>query len=139
MSTFTIKIRGASSQPTMAEYMCPVHGRFDLVVERDANGDPPAEAKCEHWFSKEETEAVGHAWHGHPTLFCGEWSPYVISAPMGRVKRGEVTRGKADEKPTPFALDTEALADGMSLKEWKKRRADMWRAKDYAEFKKNIG
>jgi hypothetical protein len=135
-NTFMIKVRGTNSGLMAAEYMCPEHGRFDLTVTRDANGDPPAVQPCD--VITGEADLRDQPGEMHPIL-CGKPSEYVISAPLGRIKRGEVTRGKADEKPTPFALDTEALADGMPLKEWKERRAKMWRAKDYAEFKKNVG
>jgi len=115
--TFTIRLRGTSSGPLACEYMCPEHGRFDALVDRNSAGDPPASVVC--------------------PMNCELEAEHVISAPMGRVRLTEVARGKADDKPTPLALDTQALADGMPMKEWKARRASMWRTHDYAEFKKN--
>ncbi len=43
--TWTMKLT-RSDRPMVAEYLCPVHGRFELTVDRDANGDPPDEATC---------------------------------------------------------------------------------------------
>lgn len=128
---FRVIVRGASSQPLLAEYMCPVHGRFDAIVDRDANGDPPKSVACPMVDDLLDLD--------REPVACGLEAEHVISAISGHVKRGEVTRGRNDEKPTPLALDTEALADGMPLKEWKARRQAMWRAHDYAEFKKNVG
>lgn len=43
--TWTLKHK-RSDRPMIAEYLCPVHGRFALTVERNENGDPPDEARC---------------------------------------------------------------------------------------------
>ncbi len=67
--TFQIKLRGSADRPIAAEYLCPVHGRFVLTVERDQHGDPPGEAAC----------PGGGSW-GHCAP--GKSSPFVISAPL---------------------------------------------------------
>jgi hypothetical protein len=90
--TFTIRTRGAPGL-RVVEYLCPEHGRFEAVI-----ADAPDSAFCD----------------------CGSLSPLVISAPLTRVKRGEVQRGKSDPRP-PHVLNTEALADGMDQGEWAKR------------------
>ncbi len=58
---------------------------------------------------------------------CGGQAQRAISAVCGRVKLGEVSRGKNGDPP-PNALDTRPLADGMPMSEWKarnrKRRQD---------------
>lgn len=113
--TFEIKVRGASSAPIMSDYLCPEHGPFEDLVARPAPD-------------------------GVPCPQCGEFSTWLPCAP--RIKRPVFVschRGKNDEKPFPEAMDTEPLADGMPLHEWKKQRAEMWNAHDYAEFKKEYG
>jgi len=52
---------------------------------------------------------------------CGTQALRVPSAISGRVKIGEVGRGKSDERP-PGVMNTEPLADGMGYKEWRKGR-----------------
>jgi hypothetical protein len=138
--TFTIKRRGTPS-PIAAEYLCPKHGRFDIVVARDENGDPPGEVKCERWLTQQETEADGHQWYGYPTLYCGEWSELVLSAP--RVKKlftpTAVVKGKADDRPTPLHMDHSAVADGkITMGEWREQRENVWRDHRIAEEKKAI-
>jgi hypothetical protein len=53
------------------------------------------------------------------------WAPSPIS---GRIKLGEVTRGKVDAAP-PGAMDTRLLGEGMPMKEWKAGR-DKWRQEE---------
>lgn len=121
--TLTIKVRGTSSQPIVSEYMCPEHGRFDVTVARDANGDPPTEHPCPGVWGADE---------------CGRASQWVISAPIGRVKLGEVSQGKSAEKPHELALDTRELGEGMPLNEWKKKRAKLWNEQRYKQFKESL-
>lgn len=107
--TFTIRVRGAGGL-FMAEYMCPEHGRFELLVERDTNGDPPVEMPCT------EPECCDE----HP---CGAPSPYTISAPktaVDSVPCTAVTRGGDMKDRPPGMLDTRPLAEGMPMSEWKK-------------------
>lgn len=104
----------------MAEYLCPEHGRFEQLVERDENGNPPAEAKCMEWLPQENPELVGH---DHPTTYCGQWSEYVISAATGKadsMPARAVTRGGDMKDRPPGMLDTRPLAEGMPMSEWKK-------------------
>lgn len=45
--TWTIKPRPhVAGSPILAEYECPVHGRFERTVERDVDGNPPIESEC---------------------------------------------------------------------------------------------
>jgi hypothetical protein len=102
--TFTVKIRTQPGAPMIAEYECPFCGRFEALVTRDANGDPPAEVECDD--------------------LCGEFAPLCISAPaIANLTRAVVPIGyasKSDEKD-PRALDTEPLATGkMTRAEWNK-------------------
>ncbi len=107
--TFAIKVRGSAGL-LMAEYRCPVHGVFEVLVERDANGDPPAEAMC--------TVAVG--WGGE--VPCDEPAPWTISAPPVHTQFVVfATHGRNDAKPNRDALDTRPLAEGRK-KEWRINR-----------------
>lgn len=84
------------------DYECPEHGRFDETVPR----------------SEEETP--------QPCPECGQPSPWVFPAPMGRMALGNVVRGKSDGPRHHRDLTTAALADGMPLSEWKANRRKMW-------------
>ena len=80
----------------MVEYECPHHGRFDYLEDIEAQDDRPC-PECENA------------------------SPYVISAPSVKPNYGSVTQGKGDtERPKDF-VSTSALADGMSVNEYKER------------------
>lgn len=107
--TFIIKTRGARGL-MVAEYLCPVHGRFDAMVQREDNGDPPDVAECP-WFDEYEDKSVA---------LCLRASPFAMSAPHGRVKLAEVYRGKSDPH-LPHQLDTRPLAEGMPYDEWAKK------------------
>ena len=52
---------------------------------------------------------------------CGDRVTALLSPVRGRVKLGEVSRGK-NGTPPPNALDTRPLADGMSYSEWRERQ-----------------
>lgn len=68
---------------------------------------------------------------------CGGPAERVISAPRARVatvKVQPVSRGKSDPLP-PKALDTRALADGMPIQEFKRKRSELWRNE---RFKQNL-
>lgn len=113
--TFVIKVRGASSQPIVAEYMCPEHGRFDVTVARDANGDPPSEHPCPGLWGADE---------------CGRAALWVISAPHTRVQKvTAVTRGKWQKPEHKTWTDTRNIAEGQPLYEWKEDRAKIWEEK----------
>jgi hypothetical protein len=57
---------------------------------------------------------------------CDVLAPRAVSAVLGRVKMGEVTRGK-NGPPPPNALDTRPLAEGVSTAEWR----EGYRSKDF--------
>lgn len=135
--TWSIKVRGALAGPVSAEYRCPVHGVFEVVVERAANGEPPDVQPCR--FAAHLSPALTAA-EARRTRYdvrpCGLEAPWTItSAPAGRVRAVEVVRGKAEEKPHPYALDTRALAEGASPSEFREQRARMWNDYEYKRFK----
>lgn len=94
--SFRIVTRGASTSLVLADFRCPEHDVFEALVSRESDAAP-----C-------------------PT--CGASSPWSPSPIVGRVKLGEVQQGKFEPPPTPGALDTRALADGMPYREWKAQR-----------------
>jgi len=114
--TYTVKIRTLPGSPMMSEYECPDIplapgilgcGRFELLVARDASGDPPPHVDCPE---------------------CGGVAELQISAPKIRYwSRPPVPIGYASKSDVkdPRALDTEDLATGkLTRAEWgKKQRA----------------
>ena len=107
--TFTIKVRGGGG-PMLAEYRCPIHGVFELVVTRDANGDPPAEQPC----PADLPCVIGPD--------CGLPSPWTISAPAVHTQFViTASKGRNDPKPHPKAMDTRMLAEGRK-NEFRKQR-----------------
>lgn len=118
---FTIKLRGASSGTIQHEYLCPVHGRFTADVPR---ADVPDEMPCP------ESEAVGKAaWSPGVVLQklnrCGLTSPWSPSGIATKIPLASFNRGKADAPPTPHALTTRDLAEGMPMSEWRAKRAKL--------------
>jgi putative FmdB family regulatory protein len=94
--TFIIRERGDSTALIVAEYSCPECGEFEATVKRPT----PDELDC-------------------PT--CGATATWVISAPIGRVKRGEVTQGKYEPPPAGY-MDTRAIGEGQPLEEFRADR-----------------
>lgn len=110
MSGYTVKIRGGGGYESR-DFSCEEHGVFDALIQRGLREPQPCPA-------------------------CGRDSEMVMSAPLGRVKLGEVTRGKVEPAPSPYALDTQPLADGMPLGEFKKQRRKLWDDKRRADWKR---
>jgi hypothetical protein len=119
--TFTIKIRSAGG-PMLAEYRCRLHGVFELLVDRDANGDPPSSQRCpvavrisglSHGGTGED--------HGHDGR-CGLPSPWTISAPAVHTQFViTASHGRNDPKPHAKSMDTRMLAEGRK-NEFRKQR-----------------
>ncbi len=110
----------------MAEFECPFHGRFELTVPRDTNGDPPEAAKCR--------AVCGEGVSEEDTL-CLEMSPWCISAPMGRVRTAEVQRGRVDKPDSPMYLDTRELGEGMPYDDWRAKRDKLYEERRHKEAK----
>lgn len=112
--TFIIKHK-RSDRPMVAEYLCPVHGRFALTVDRDANGDPPPEMSCDF-----EIESCGND-------TCGRASTFAISKPgFSKVKLVEAVRGGYQRPERETWTDTTNLGEGQSLEDWQDDRAKVW-------------
>lgn len=115
--TWTLKLRGDPTGTIVHEYLCPVHGRFDVEVER---AEVPDSVPCAHRddFIMEGDRACSP---------CGLSSPWSPSGIVSRVKPGEVIRGKIETNGLPghVCMDTRPLADGMPLAEFKAKRAKL--------------
>ena len=136
---FVIKTRGARGA-MVAEYFCPLHGRFEATVDRDENGDPPAKLKCPA-IDRCFTVDYGHTEPMQPPAVDVDCpiddAEHVISA--ARLKfpffKGAVFKGngRPEERPSEAFQDTEPLADGMPMWEWQEKRRKYW--EDWREAK----
>lgn len=124
--TFTIKISGDQSGTVLHDYLCPDHGRFEADVPR---ASVPDTVPCPHkvpgpsvWRMTRAERRADQEKHLRGGYVCGKPSPWSPSAITCRVKLAEVTRGKVEKPPTPHALDTRDLAEGMPINEWRAKR-----------------
>lgn len=128
-----------SDRPIVAEYLCPVHGRFALEVPRDENGDPPEKMPCPTRYEPRQFALFGADAKRREEIralhVCGRSAPYVISAPMGKVKHFEVVRGKWEKPERPTYFDTRKLGEGQPLEEFRAERAKVWEEHRWHENK----
>lgn len=123
--TYIVKHKPLPGAPMMAEYICEEHGRFEQLVERDENGDPPATFPCPAIDDVTEEDFFEEGCHDRiGAITCEEPADLAIGAPAIKFwSRDPVPIGRAsksDEKD-PRALDTEPLATGkMTKAEWRK-------------------
>jgi hypothetical protein len=132
--TYTVKTRGAGGL-VVAEYLCPEHGRFEAMVQRDENGDPPAEQPCPFIIAERERWDEGR--HEDEDTLCEDPSPWTISAPKQKVltvKPTAAVRGGDMKERPPWMLDTRPLAEGMKYSEWKKKQADLSRTRRHKQL-----
>lgn len=57
-----------------------------------------------------------------PCEVCGQLAERCLSAVRFKQQLVTVNRGKSQERPSPLAMNTEPLADGMSYHRWRKER-----------------
>ena len=75
-----------------------------------------------------------------PCPRCGGEAEPAIGAPKVKTVWGAaVERGKPDEKPHEFAMDTSALADGMSMTEWRAKRKKIRNEVRHRRVRKLLG
>lgn len=117
---FTVRVRGASSQPMVCVYTCPEHGEFDADVTRDANGNSPDTVACQVADYYGRCDAVS------------TWTPSPV---FSKVKPWEVVRGNWEKPEKKTFTDTRDLGEGMSYDEWKKKRAAVWEERRQAEVR----
>lgn len=120
--SFTIKVRSAGG-PMLAEYMCPEHGRFELVVPRGENGDPPGTHPCVFAIGADGSrDGDLVTWTEVP---CGMTADHVISAPAVHTQFVvSATQGKSAPKPHRDAMDTRLIAEGRK-NEYKRQRKEV--------------
>lgn len=130
--TFVIKFNGRSSSvgggSMRADYECPTHGRFELLVERDTNGDPPGDAACPYRETYPRPTGVSSAYSAAPPVRvgssrpCPDRCPWRVSMPAVHTQFVvSATQGKSAPKPHREAMDTRPLAEGRK-NEWRKER-----------------
>lgn len=126
--SFIRKYRGAPTATIAAEYECEVHGRFEIDVERDPNGDAPDVIPCPVLQPGSDIDDMP----------CGRAAIWCISAPLARVRRIEAAvKGKWQKPEFKTWTDTSAIAEGQPLYEWKEDRAKVWeekRRQDVVDF-----
>lgn len=153
--SFTIKLRGAPHATELADYECPIHGRFELQVDRPA----PERVACPTPGYCEECAGNGYP-HVRSKLFdpnvaapckcggdgfdhdrpCSQPSPWRISAPGAVRVPIQMVQGKIDAYPgEQHVMDTRPLADGMPLAEFKERRAKVHREIALQQMRKMTG
>lgn len=128
--TYTVKLRGDSSRPLVAEYLCPVHGVFSCEVIKEPNGDAPDAVACPIRISQ-EFEELDEPECGQPSI----WTPSRLAC---RVKKWEVVRGKYAKPERKTYMDTRDLGEGQDLDEWKAKRAAIWEEKRQADVKEML-
>lgn len=133
--TWTLKVRSNPGSTITADYECPAHGRFQLTIERDENGDPPEWVHCT-WRNTNYEDVLPP-----PAIHCYLACQHVMSAPGAvGVKQGEMVRGRSGERPSEkHVMDTSLLADGMPLDEWKARRAAVHRDESLRRVRQAFG
>lgn len=147
--TWKLTVRGSPDRPIAAEYLCPLHGRFALDVERDANGGPPAEMPCPDDCSPVPGASIDYSsampldlMVGPPEV-CGIVSPYVISKQaVTKVRAVEVVRGGYQNPERPTWTDTTNLGEGQDLDDWHDDRDKVWerhREDEVVRMTKDLG
>lgn len=116
--TFVIKTRGARGT-MLVDYECPTHGRFEALVQRDENGDPPETQPCSHRTFE------GYA----PPAPCNLVAEIRICPPLARVNPIEAVKGKWQKPERKTWTDTRNLGEGQPLYDWKEDRAKVWEEK----------
>ena len=134
--TWTIKVRTSPGALMTADYECPIHGRFEAIVGRDAAGDPPAMQHCE---AEAHVNILAEDGGVLPcTTSCGAPSPWRIScAPVHTQFVVSATQGKATPKPHKEAMDTRPLAEGRR-KEWRQERKQQRIERRHARMKEYL-
>lgn len=109
--TFRIIHRGAP-RPIASEFLCPMHGRFEAVVDSGADCAPcPADV---HVPLGDDIFAVTSCKAPSP------WSP--SKAPPMRMKRVEAVRGNHEKPQHKGWLDTSNLEEGQDFGDWQADR-----------------
>lgn len=105
----------------LSDFICPLHGRFEALADRDADSAP-----C----------PMPRQLPGMPSHPCGLTSPWTPSPVAGRVELvSAVSRGKWEPPPSKLATNTRPLMEGQSYGEWRADRKKVWRDFDHKQRK----
>lgn len=107
--TWTLRVRGASSQPIARDFLCDECGPFSATVDRDAEV--------------------------HPCPDCNVPRAFVLSPPRVSIPIAEVVKGGVAKPDSPMYLDTRDLGNGMSATEWRAKRDKIYEERRHAEAK----
>ncbi|MEK7383442.1 MAG: hypothetical protein AAB262_09160 [Elusimicrobiota bacterium] len=107
--TFKLNLRGSPTGPR--SYACGDHGAFELDVDLATSATP------------------------RPCPVCGQPSERTLAAPLYKPQRGVVARGKVAPPSRPTDMNTEGLASGQRMSEFRAQRAATWRDHDLREAK----
>lgn len=153
--TFTIKIRGAAHPTELADYECPVHGRFEARVMRPAPDTTPCPvpgfcSECSGNGYPSVRSALFSPTDANPCKCggdgfdrdrpCSRAASWRISAPGAVRIATQMVQGKVAEYPqAEYVMDTRPLADGMPLAEFKAQRAKVHRDIALREMRRMTG
>jgi len=120
------------SQWMMLDFVCPKHGRFEVLWDK-RDGEPLC-AEC-------PVVVDADTFSSNPAgVFCLHSSPPATAyAVSGKVRLAEVSQGKNDQPLPPHILSTRELADGMSRAEWDAKNRKASRDRRHAEIKRELG
>lgn len=127
--TFKITVRGTPTPTTIADYHCPIHGRFEMTVERTPEGDAPDEVRCQSPIVPPFPVADRDSNQDLVFVQCVEVATWCISAPLARVNKVEAVKGKWQKPERKTWTDTRNLGEGQALYDWKEDRAKVWEEK----------
>lgn len=125
----------------LSDFICPIHGRFEVLADRDAESAPcPVPYECDKCSATPDRH--GDYEHGPrcdgtaPRLLCGLASPWAPTAPAVHTAFVvTATRGKSDPPPSALATNTRPLMEGQRYSEWRKERKKLWRDYDHKQRK----
>lgn len=107
---WTLKVRGAHSQPMAIDFLCESCGPQSALADRDCDGVPCLDG-------------------------CGRIAERVYSMPLVGAERASVDRGAVAKPRSPMFCDTRAIGEGQSIKDWKADRRKMYEQRRHAEGK----
>jgi hypothetical protein len=117
--SWTIKIRGAHSQPIALDLLCPNCGPQSTIGDRDCDGLPCVDG-------------------------CGAIAERVLSASFIGPEKFTVVRGGVAKAERPEWLSTRGLAEGQTMQEYRAQRDRVQEekrhreAKDFERFAKGV-
>ena len=124
----------------LSDFTCPIHGRFEALVESDSDYalcpvTSRERARSLIYDEHNGEYVVGYSAPGPVQLVdvrCAQVSPWTPSPVAGRVELvSAVSRGKWEPPPMPTATNTRGLMEGQNYGEWRKERKKVWRDHDY--------